>query len=333
MMALLEVKNLVTTFDIHVGKVQAVRGIDFSINEGEKVGIVGESGCGKSVSMMSILRLLPKYASITSDGMFFDGIDISNPTQQALRAIEGDKIGMVFQDPMTSLNPLYTIGNQLAEPLRIHRGMTKAQSRERALELLRLVDMPDPESRLSQYPHELSGGMRQRVMIAMAIACNPKLIIADEPTTALDVTIQAQILDLLSDLKNKLNTAIILITHDLGVIAGMCERVLVMYAGKIVEAGTTRELFYNPRHPYTWGLLRSIPSSTATKDKLVPIPGTPPDLISPPAGCPFAPRCPYAMNICAEKMPESKNISDTHTACCFLMDEQAPGVEWGGVAK
>ncbi|MEG0144629.1 MAG: ABC transporter ATP-binding protein [Clostridia bacterium] len=330
-MALLEVKNLRTTFDIHVGSVQAVRGVDFTIEEGEMVGIVGESGCGKSVSMMSILHLLPSYARVTSDRMVFDGVDLTTADARALRAIEGDKIGMVFQDPMTSLNPLYTIENQLAEPLRIHKGLTKAQARARALEMLKTVDMPDPESRLKQYPHELSGGQRQRVMIAMAIACGPKLVIADEPTTALDVTIQAQILDLLRELKARLNTAVVLITHDLGVIAGMCSRVMVMYAGKVVEQGTTKELFYEPKHPYTWGLLRSIPGAASQRHKLIPIPGTPPDLIAPPPGCPFAPRCPYAMNVCTQKMPEPTRVSGTHSASCFLMDEGAPEVTWEGL--
>ncbi|MEG1605112.1 MAG: ABC transporter ATP-binding protein [Clostridia bacterium] len=330
-MALLEVKNLRTTFDIHVGSVQAVRGVDFTIEEGEMVGIVGESGCGKSVSMMSILHLLPSYARVTSDRMVFDGVDLTTADARALRAIEGDKIGMVFQDPMTSLNPLYTIENQLAEPLRIHKGLTKAQARARALEMLKTVDMPDPGSRLKQYPHELSGGQRQRVMIAMAIACGPKLVIADEPTTALDVTIQAQILDLLRELKTRLNTAVVLITHDLGVIAGMCSRVMVMYAGKVVEQGTTKELFYEPKHPYTWGLLRSIPGAASQRQKLIPIPGTPPDLIAPPPGCPFAPRCPYAMNVCTQKMPEPTRVSGTHSASCFLMDEGAPEVTWEGL--
>ncbi len=334
-MALLEVKNLRTTFDIHVGRVQAVRGIDLTVEAGETVGIVGESGCGKSVSMMSILRLLPKYASVECDAMVFDGIDLTRANDAALRAVEGDKVGMVFQDPMTSLNPLLTIGQQLAEPLRIHKKMNRRAAYARALELLKTVDMPAPESRLRQYPHELSGGQRQRVMIAMAIACSPKLVIADEPTTALDVTIQAQILDLMRDLQRKMNTAVVLITHDLGVIAGMCKRVIVMYAGKIVEWGTVRELFYEPRHPYTWGLLGSIPGAggeeaTGTAGRLHSIPGTPPDLIAPPAGCPFAPRCRYAMNICLAREPLETRVSDTHGARCYLLDADAPKVTWGG---
>ncbi len=329
-MALLEVQNLRTTFDIHVGRVQAVRGIDFAVEEGETVGIVGESGCGKSVTMMSILRLLPGYALVECDKMIFDGTDLTKAGSQALRAIEGDRIGMVFQDPMTSLNPLLTVGAQLAEPLRIHKNMGKKEAYARALELLRLVDMPDPESRLKQYPHELSGGQRQRVMIAMALACNPKLVIADEPTTALDVTIQAQILDLLRDLQGRMKTSVVLITHDLGVIAGMCSRVLVMYAGKIIEEGTVRELFLEPKHPYTWGLLGSIPGAATARSRLSPIPGTPPDLIAPPPGCPFAPRCKHAMNICVSGMPEKTKLSPTHSVRCFLLDAGAPEVTWGG---
>ncbi len=329
---LLQVENLHTTFDIHVGSVQAVRGISLSVDEGESVGIVGESGCGKSVSMMSIMRLLPKHARVTADKLVFGGLDLLSASDATLRSIEGDRIGIVFQDPMTSLNPLFTVEKQLIEPMRIHRRMGKAEARENALRILKTVDMPDPESRLKQYPHELSGGMRQRVMIAMAIALEPQLVIADEPTTALDVTIQAQILDLLRDLKSRLNSSIILITHDLGVIAGMCERVIVMYAGKILEEGSVRELFYEPKHPYTWGLLRSRPAPNGEKRKLIPIPGTPPDLIAPPPGCPFAPRCPHAMHICNSAMPHSTRLSDTHSVSCYLMDAGAPKIEWGGHA-
>ncbi len=246
------------------------------------------------------------------------------------RKISGDQIGMIFQDPMTSLNPLFTVGDQLIEPLRIHKGISKAEAREIVLEKLRLVEIPDPESRMKQYPHELSGGMRQRIMIAMAIMCNPRLIIADEPTTALDVTIQAQILDLLQSLQKKLGTAVIMITHDLGVIAGMCSRVLVMYGGVVVEEGTVREIFYEPKHPYTWGLLRSIPQKSGEKRKLIPIPGSPPDLIAPPPGCPFVARCPYAMNICNSILPKMTQLSDTHCARCRLLDEGAPRVVWEG---
>lgn len=332
-MKLLDIQNLQTTFDIHVGKVQAVRGISLHVDEGETIGIVGESGSGKSVSMLSVMRLLPDYAKITADKILFAKEDLTNATVKALRLLEGNQIGMVFQDPMTSLNPLFTVGNQLMEPLKIHKKMNKRDAYAHSIEILEMVDMPDPASRMKQYPHELSGGMRQRVMIGMAIACRPRLVIADEPTTALDVTIQAQILDLLSSLQAKQNTATIMITHDLGVIAGMCRRVLVMYGGKIVEEGATREVFYSPRHPYTWGLLRSIPQKTKKKQKLIPIPGSPPDLIAPPPGCPFEPRCPHAMRICSTAMPAHRALSDTHKASCYLMDEGAPKVQWGGALQ
>ena len=301
MQRLLDIENLRTTFDIHVGKVQAVRGVNLHVDEGETVGVVGESGCGKSVSMLSVLHLLPDYAKISADKMIFDGTDLTRLTPKMFRKISGDQIGMIFQDPMTSLNPLFTVGDQLTEPLR-----------------------------MKQYPHELSGGMRQRIMIAMAIMCNPRLIIADEPTTALDVTIQAQILDLLQSLQKKLGTAVIMITHDLGVIAGMCSRVLVMYGGVVVEEGTVREIFYEPKHPYTWGLLRSIPQKSGEKRKLIPIPGSPPDLIAPPPGCPFVARCPYAMNICNSALPEMTRLSQTHCARCRLLDEGAPRIVWEG---
>ncbi len=329
-MRLLDIQNLQTTFDIHAGAVQAVRGVSLHVGQGEAVGIVGESGSGKSVTMLSLLRLLPDNARITADRIAFGDTDLTHANLRAFRDLAGNKIGMVFQDPMTSLNPLITVGAQMAEPLRIHRKMGKLQARRRVLEILEMVDMPDPESRIRQYPHELSGGMRQRIMIGMAIACEPSLIIADEPTTALDVTIQAQILDLLQGLKTRLNTSVILITHDLGVIAGMCSRIMVMYGGRIVEQGTAREIFYVPRHPYTWGLLRSIPQKTGIRRQLIPIEGSPPDLISPPPGCPFEPRCPHAMRICSTQMPEQTRLSDTHFAACRLLDTGAPQIEWGG---
>lgn len=332
-MSLLKIENLHTAFDIHVGKVQAVRGISLYVDEGEAVGIVGESGSGKSVSMLSVMRLLPSYAEITADTLTFGGQELKDATLKSLRQLEGNQIGMIFQDPMTSLNPLFTVGYQIMEPLKLHKKMTKPEAYARAIEILKTVEMPDPESRMKQYPHELSGGMRQRVMIGIAIACDPRLVIADEPTTALDVTIQAQILDLLQHLKAKKNTATIMITHDLGVIAGMCSRVMVMYGGKIVEEGTCREVFYQPRHPYTWGLLRSIPQKTGKRQKLIPIPGSPPDLIAPPAGCPFEPRCPYAMRICRTAMPAHRALSDTQKVSCYLLDDGAPKVQWGGMEK
>ena len=329
-MNLLEVKNLNTSFHIGVGTVQAVRGVSFSVAEGESIGIVGESGSGKTQTMLSVMGLLPSYAEITADSMLFNGRELTKLNAKEMRAIQGSEIGMIFQDPMTSLNPLFTVENQLTEPLRIHQKMSKAQARARALELLNLVEIPNPEARLKQYPHEFSGGMRQRVMIAIAIACNPKMVIADEPTTALDVTIQAQILDLLNHLKQETKTSIIMITHDLGVIASMCSRILVMYGGTICEEGTAREIFYDARHPYTWGLLNSIPKIHGDpNEKLIPIHGTPPDMLMPPKGCPFAPRCSHCMPVCREDMPPRSVLSDTHAVSCHLMHPKAPKITRG----
>lgn len=325
-MALLEINNLRTTFIIPAGRVQAVRGIDLRVEAGEALGIVGESGSGKSVSMLSVMGLLPDNARVEADVMSFDGIDLSHITAAGLRALQAGRIGMIFQDPMTCLNPVMTVGRQLEEPLRLHRKLRGAALRQRVLELLRMVDIPDAESRYKQYPHEFSGGMRQRVMIAMAMACDPALIIADEPTTALDVTIQAQILELLAHLQRRQSTAVVLITHDLGVIAGMCSRVAVMYGGKIVETGSIDEIFYQSRHPYTWGLLRSIPRHRQGKAPLVPIPGVPPDLIDPPGGCPFYPRCPHAMRICPIQPPAFTELSGTHRCACHLLHPNAPSV-------
>ena len=327
-MPLLDIKNLRTTFSTQVGQVRAVRGLNLTVDYGESVGIVGESGSGKSVSMLSVMGLLSVNAHVNADSIMFDGRELTTMDEREKRKMHGSEIGMVFQDPMTSLNPLHTIGMQLMEPIKLHMGLNKAQARERALEMLKLVNIPSPESRLKQYPHEFSGGMRQRVMIAIALACNPKLIIADEPTTALDVTIQAQILELMQGLKNQLNTSIIMITHDLGVIASMCSRIVVMYGGCVAETGTTREIFYSPKHPYTWGLLRSIPKAQmdGTHSKLLPIPGTPPDMLRPPKGCPFAPRCPYAMQVCREYMAPETVLSDTHRISCHLMHKNAPKV-------
>ena len=329
-MRLLNIRNLRTTFDIHVGSIQAVRGVDLYVDEGETIGIVGESGSGKSVSMLSLLRLLPNYTRIESESITFAGQELKNASIRQLRKLSGNQIGMVFQDPLTCLNPLLSVGHQLMEPLKIHKKMNKAEAYARSVEMLKTVDMPDPESRMKQYPHELSGGMRQRVMIAIAVASDPRLVIADEPTTALDVTIQAQILALMQNLQSRRNMATIMITHDLGVIAGMCSRVMVMYGGCIVEEGASREVFYAPRHPYTWGLLRSIPQKSGGKQKLIPIPGSPPDLIAPPPGCPFEPRCPHAMIICRTQMPAHRPLSDTHKVRCYLLDESAPKVQWGG---
>ena len=328
MQRLLDIENLRTTFDIHVGKVQAVRGVNLHVDEGETVGVVGESGCGKSVSMLSVLHLLPDYAKISADKMIFDGTDLTRLTPKMFRKISGDQIGMIFQDPMTSLNPLYTIGNQLMEPLRQHQRMKRAAARARALEMLRLVGINEPEKRLKQYPHELSGGMRQRVMIAIAMCCTPKLLIADEPTTALDVTIQAQIMELMAELKDRFSTATILITHDLGVIASVCSRVMVMYGGKIMEEGSVEDIFYAPGHPYTEGLLRSVPGDgSGSREKLIPIPGSPPDLMNPPVGCPFAARCPKAMRICSMAPAELTELGPNHRAACWLHHPQVKSMQ------
>ncbi len=330
-MKLLDIRNLRTTFKTDAGLVRAVRGVSFGIEVGESVGIVGESGSGKSVTMLSLLRLLPPQASIESDGIMFAGRDLAGLSHSDMRPVYGKEIGIIFQDPMTSLNPLLTVGNQISESLKIHKGLRGAAAEEKVKEILSLVEIPDPEQRLKQYPYEFSGGMRQRVMIAIAIACEPKLLIADEPTTALDVTIQAQILDLMRNLKRRLDTSIILISHDLGVIAGMCSRVFVMYGGKIAETGTVDEIFYDPRHPYTWGLLRSIPEVDVTvRRKLVPIPGSPPDLLAPPPGCAFAPRCACAMKVCALHEPPDRVLSDTHRASCWLLHARAPKRTWEG---
>ena len=327
-MNLLEVRNLNTSFQIGVGTVQAVRDISFHVEEGESLGIVGESGSGKSVSMLSVMGLLPDYARIEAESILFDGREMTRLNAKALRAMHGSEIGMIFQDPMTSLNPLFTVETQMIEPLKIHRHMNKRQARQRALELLKQVEIPNPEARLKQYPHELSGGLRQRVMIAIAIACNPKMVIADEPTTALDVTIQAQILDLLQHLKQETRMSIIMITHDLGVIASMCSRILVMYGGTICEQGSAREIFYQPRHPYTWGLLNSIPKTQdGPSEKLIPIKGTPPDMLKPPEGCPFSPRCRYCMPVCRSWAPPVTSLSATHSVSCHLMHPKAPKIE------
>ena len=328
---LLDIRNLRTTFKTDAGLVRAVRGLSLHIDRGESVGIVGESGSGKSVTMLSLLRLLPPTARIESDGIDFDGRNLSGLSHADMRPVYGKEIGIIFQDPMTSLNPLLTVGDQISESLKIHKGLKGAAAKARVLEILGLVEMPDPEQRLKQYPYEFSGGMRQRVMIAIAIACEPKLLIADEPTTALDVTIQAQILDLMRNLKRRLDTSIVLISHDLGVIAGMCSRVFVMYGGRIAESGTVDELFYDPRHPYTWGLLRSIPEvDVGERRKLVPIPGSPPDLLAPPSGCAFAPRCAHAMKVCALRDPPETILSPSHRASCWLLHANAARVAWKG---
>ncbi|PFR94335.1 ABC transporter ATP-binding protein [Priestia megaterium] len=329
MSRLLEVKNLAVSFKTYGGEVQAVRGVNFHLNKGETLAIVGESGSGKSVTSQTIMRLIPMPPGrIKSGEMLFDGIDLAKKTDKEMEAIRGKDIGMIFQDPMTSLNPTMKVGAQIGEVVIKHSKVSKAEAKKRAVELLTLVGIPFPEQRVNQYPHEFSGGMRQRVVIAMALASNPKLLIADEPTTALDVTIQAQILELMKDIQKKTDTSIIFITHDLGVVANVADRVAVMYAGQIVETGAVDEVFYDPKHPYTWGLLASMPSlDNEAEEELAAIPGTPPDLTNPPKGDAFAARNPYAMKIDFEQEPPMFKISDTHYAKTWLLHPDAPKVE------
>ena len=315
---LLQVKNLCTSFDVDAGEVRAVNGISFSLDKGRVLGIVGESGSGKSVTAYSIMRILVEPGRIKSGEILFDGQDIVKFSKKQMSEFRGKRVSIIFQDPMTSLNPTYTIGNQLREAILLHTNRNHEQANARAMEMLKLVGVNEPEKRLKQYPHELSGGMRQRVMIAMALACEPDILIADEPTTALDVTIQAQILELMKDLQKKLGMAIIMITHDLGVIADMCDEIIVMYAGRICERGTVDEIFYNPKHEYTKGLLRSIPKLDTRNQRLIPIAGSPVDLTSMPAGCAFASRCDRAMKICLTDLPEELPINENHRAACWM---------------
>lgn len=324
---LLEVRGLKTYFFTSVGVVKAVDDISFSLRPGEAIALVGESGCGKSVTALSIMRLVPTPGRIVEGSVFLAGQDLLEKSEQEMTTYRGRKMAMVFQDPMTSLNPVLTVGTQIREVIERHQGLKGSLALTRVEEMLRLVGIPNPERRLRQYPHEFSGGMRQRVMIAMALACDPELLILDEPTTALDVTIQAQILDLIRRLKQKLDTSVILITHDLGVVAGLTERVIVMYAGKIVESGTVNDIFENPKHPYTWGLLNSVPRlDTMSKKRLVPIHGQPPDLLKPPVGCPFHPRCKYVMRVCIEDSPPQFEVGSGHITSCWLLDKRAPQV-------
>ena len=327
--SILEVRDLRVSFSTYAGEVQAVRGVSFELRRGETLAIVGESGSGKSVTAKSIMRLNPEANTLVRGGeILFEGKDILKLSEKRMQDIRGSKIAMVFQDPMTSLDPTMKIGRQITESLTKHLGLSGQRARERAVELLTLVGIPNPKDRIKQYPHQFSGGMRQRVVIAIALACDPQILIADEPTTALDVTIQAQILELLRELQEQLGMSVILITHDLGVVAHTAHRVAVMYAGKVVETGTLREIFYNPQMPYTWGLLSSIPLPTADRSQdLIPIPGSPPDMHDPPKGCPFTPRCPYAMRICAEEMPGYTTFSAEHKAACWLHHPMAPDVE------
>ena len=320
---LVNIQNERLSFFTPAGEVKALNDVSLHLKEGEVLGIVGESGSGKSVTAYSLMGLTAYPGRLIGGTLDFNGHRINDMTEKQMRKIRGNEVSIIFQDPMTSLNPVYTIGNQICEVILLHTNKNRAQAKERAKELLTLVGINEPEKRLKQYPHELSGGMRQRVMIAIALACEPKLLIADEPTTALDVTIQAQILELMMDLKEKLGMAIIMITHDLGVVASMCDRIAVMYAGKVVEYGSTDDIFYNPKHEYTRGLLRSIPKLNEKEHKkLVPIEGTPVDMLNPPKGCPFAPRCGSCMKICLRDMPAYTDISDVHYSACWLLQKE-----------
>lgn len=315
----LTIDNLTTTFESHKQKIQAVRGVSLHVDEGDILAIVGESGSGKSVTMKSVMGLLGENADVQADHLELLQKDLLSMSEKEKRKMRGKDMAMIFQDPMTALNPLKKIGYHMIEVLRRHQNLSKAEARKVAIDMLGKVGIPSAESRMDQYPHEFSGGMRQRVMIAIALACEPKLLIADEPTTALDVTIQAQILELMMELKDKLGMAIIMITHDLGIVASMCDRIAVMYAGRIVETGTCDEIFYNPKHEYTKGLLESIPRLDSTKhEKLIPIEGNPVDLLNPPEGCAFAPRCKNCMKICLRENPPKTDFSKTHYAHCFM---------------
>ena len=317
-MALLEVKDLRTSFATPAGEVKAVNGVTFNLERGKVLGIVGESGSGKSVTAYSILQILTYPGKIVGGSIKFDGKELVGASEEELRSIRGNKISIIFQDPMTSLTPVYTIGNQLMEAILLHTDRDKKQAEERAIEMLTLVGINEPEKRMKQYPFELSGGMRQRVMIAMALACEPDILIADEPTTALDVTIQAQILELMTDLQKKLGMAIIMITHDLGVIASICDEVIVMYTGRVCERGYAEDIFYNPKHEYTKGLMRSIPDiDSDKKDKLIPITGTPVDVLNLPDGCAFSPRCDGCMKICLDELPKEYLVGEHHAAACW----------------
>ncbi len=316
-MPLLDIQDLKTYFFTEDGVVQAVDGVSFDIEPGQKVGLVGESGCGKSVTALSIMRLVPDPPGRIVEGkVLFQGRNLLDLNKEEMRRIRGASISMIFQDPMTSLNPVFTVGSQIDEAIQLHQGLEPVEAREKTIEMLNLVRIPNPDGVVEEYPHELSGGMRQRCMIAMALSCRPKLLIADEPTTALDVTIEAQILDLMDDLNDRLNTALLLITHDMGVIAEMCEKVAVMYAGTIVEMADVRTLFNDPQHPYTIGLLSSIPSIDIGREDLKIIPGAVPDLINPPSGCRFHPRCAFAKGICKRERPELVQVGNGHYVAC-----------------
>ena len=330
MAKLLDVENLQVSFHTYAGEVKAVRGVSFELNEGETLAFVGESGCGKTVTAKAIMRLHPTNTTEIKEGskIIYRDQDVLAMSKKELSNYRGNEVSMIFQDPMTSLNPTMTVGKQIMEGLILHRGLDKKAAREEAIKMLKLVKIPDAEKRVDAYPHEMSGGMRQRVMIAIALACNPTLLIADEPTTALDVTIQAQIMELLGELKKELNTAIILVTHDLGVVADFADRIQVMYAGQVIERGTVQEIFKNAKHPYTWALLASVPRlDSENKKDLYALQGTPPDLINELNHCPFAARCEYCMQICKEAMPEETLVDGTHKVSCWLQHPNAPKVK------
>ena len=330
-MEILKVTDLHTSFFTPAGEVKAVNGVSFSLDAGKVLGIVGESGSGKSVTAYSILQILANPGKIVGGSVQFKGQELVGATKEEMSKIRGNKISIIFQDPMTSLNPVYTVGNQLMEAIMLHTDRNREQAKARAIEMLELVGVNEPEKRIKQYPHEFSGGMRQRVMIAMALACEPDILIADEPTTALDVTIQAQILDLMKDLQKKLGMAIIMITHDLGVVAEMCDEVIVMYAGEVCERGTADEIFYNPKHEYTKGLMRSIPTVSDDGGRLEPIGGTPVDLLNMPDGCPFAPRCERCMKVCLTHKAKEVVINDEHMSTCWYNLKDA--IEEGRMTK
>jgi len=326
---LLKVTDLHTSFFTDAGEVKAVNGVSFFLDHGKVLGIVGESGSGKSVTAYSIMQILASTGKIVSGSIQLDGQELVGAGEKVMKTVRGNKVSIIFQDPMTSLNPTYTIGHQLMEAILLHTDRDKKQAEERAIEMLKLVNINEPEKRMKQYPHEFSGGMRQRIMIAMALACEPDILIADEPTTALDVTIQAQILELMKSLQEELGMAIIMITHDLGVVAQMCDEVIVMYAGSICEQGTADEIFYNPRHEYTKGLMRSIPTANTAGHKLQPISGTPIDLLNMPKGCPFAPRCDAALKICLTERCERMQLNEDHQSACWLNVKE--GIENGTI--
>ena len=323
---LLEVNDLAVSFFTYAGEVQAVRGVSWHLDKNETIALVGESGCGKSVTIQTVMGLLQSPGRVIGGSVRFEGRDMLALNAKELRQIQGNRMSMIFQDPLSYLNPTMRVGEQIAESYRLHHKVSRAEAEARVLDMMRLISFPEPERNMRAYPHQLSGGMRQRIMVAMALICNPQVLFADEPTTALDVTIQAQIIELMNSLKEKLNTAIVLITHDLGVVANMAQRIYVMYAGKIVERGSAQDIFYRPKHPYTWGLLASVPRLDAEQDRdFRYIPGTPPDLLNPPKGCPFAARCRYACRACVNDMPEETAFdTQDHRASCWLYH---PGAE------